>query len=289
MATPLDRRLAKAAAPLFAPLGVRIVLRLEQVEYAEFAADAALASFSLRSALGVLEADAIAVAFDTWAEAEAAGRRIARTPDGGIAEPGKALDMPVDAESALEAAPLAATAALTRRVCEEIGEAAAVLGTMCGPATLLTRLHGAARGDDMIDAAARLAAKSLDMLCGAGVAAVVLLEEEPAEPALFARFDAAFNLARYYQVPVLYLSCGALSGQAADSARAAGATWAVGPGDADGAVAAIPLAAFAQDGDFGAGWKAALPDTVRLLVSAWEIPAQTGAETILRVRNVLVG
>lgn len=289
MATPLDRRLAKAAAPLFAPLGLRIVLRLEQVEHAEFADDAALASFSLRSAQGVLEADAIAVAFDTWAEAEAAGRKLARTDDGGMGEPGKPLGKPVDPEAALEAAPLAATAALTRRVCEEMGEAVAVLGTMSGPATLLARLHGAARGEDLIDAAAQLAAKSVDMLCGAGVAAIVLLEDEPAEPALFGRFDAAFNLARYYQVPVLCLSRGAMSNEVGDAARAAGATWAVGPGDADGAVAAIPLEAFAEDGDFVASWKAGLPNSVRLFVSAWEIPAETGAETILRVRKTLVG
>ena len=289
MATPLDRRLEGAATPLFAPLGLGVVLRLEQLDHAAFMADPALASFSLRSAQEVLQADAIAVAFDTWAEAEAAGRTLARAGDGSVSRPADPLTTPVDPAAVIDAAPVAVTAALTRRAREEMADGVSVVGTMTAPATLLKRLYGTARGPAPVAAAAQLSSKMVDLLCGAGVAAIVLLEDEPPEPALFGQFDAAFNLAGYYQVPVLYLSRTALSAQAGEAARGAGARWAIGPGDADGLVAAIPLGAFAADGDFGADWKRGLPDTVRLFLSAWEIPAETAAETILRVRNIVVG
>ncbi len=234
-APPLDRRMERAPAPLFAPLGLALPLRIEQVDRDAFDADAALASFVLRSARAALEADAVAAAFDC------AG------------------------------APGEATLALTRRLADEIGEDAAVLGTLAAPATL------AAGG--AVEREAKRASAAVDGLCTAGVAALVMLEAvaDP-DPASFGAFDAAFNLAAYYQVPVLYLARHALPGGVAAAARAAGARWAVGPGETDGAVASVPLELFGGGG--ACRWAAELPPGVRLHVSSWEVPADTGVESV---------
>ncbi|MDE0059125.1 MAG: hypothetical protein OXP07_13460 [Defluviicoccus sp.] len=242
MTAPLDRRIENAAAPLFAPLGLALPLGIEQVAREDFCADPALASFVLRSAQAALEADAIAASFDC------AG------------------------------APGDATLALTRRLADEVGAEAAVLGTLAAPSTLAA--------DGAVEEAARRASAAVDGLCDAGVAGLVMLEAvaDP-DPASFGAFDAAFNLAAYYQVPVLYLARHALAGDVAAAARAAGARWAVGPGEVDGAVASVPLALFGGDGT--AGWAAGLPAGVRLHVSSWEIPAGTPVETVAGLRRAL--
>ena len=236
MTVPLDRRLEAAPAPLFAPLGLALPLRIEQIGRDAFDADPALASFVLRSARTVLEADAVAAAFDC------------------------------------ADAPSEATLALTRRLADEMGEGTAVLGTLAAPSA--------------IDA--RRATAAVDGLCGAGVAALVMLEaaEDP-DPALFGAFDAAFNLAAYYQVPVLYLARRRVDPGVLDAARAAGARWAVGPGDADGAVASVPLGLF--DGEDASAWSSGLPGGVRLLVSSWELPADTKVESVAALRRALGG
>ena len=246
MATPLDRRLEAVTAPLFAPLGLALPLRIEQIGRDEFAADPALASFALRSARAVLEADAVSTDFDPSAQAVGSG-----------------------------------TLALTRRLADEMGEEAAILGTLAAPSTLVS-------GGGTVEEVVRLASAAVDGLCGAGVAALVLLEavEDP-DPELFARFDAAFNLAHYYQVPVLYLARHALAPGVAEAVRKAGARWAVGPGDADGNVASVPLNLFDGDGRAASAWAAGLPAGVRLHVSSWELPADTPVESVAALRRAL--
>lgn len=250
MAGPLDRRLEAATGSLFAPLGLALPLRIEQCGMDEFAADPALASFTLRSAQAVLEADAIAAAFDASAEALDGGR-------------------------------LESTLALTRRLVEEIGERTAMLGALAGPATLAG--CGAAAAET-----SRLATAAVDGLCGAGVSALVLLEAvaDP-DPGLFGAYDAAFNLAGYYQVPVLYLARHPLAPDTARAARRAGARWAVGPGDEDGGVASVPVELFDGDGAAAATWAAGLPAGVRLYVSAWELPADMPVESVAALRGAL--
>ena len=71
-----------------------------------------------------------------------------------------------------------------------------------------------------------------------------------------------------------------------DAARAAGARWAVGPGDADGAVASVPLDMFGGN-ESAAGWAAELPGGVRFYVSSWQIPADTPVEAVAIVRRAL--
>ena len=227
-----------ARAPLFAPLGLALPLRIEQVAREEFDADPALASFALRSARAAIEADAISASFDS------------------------------------SGTPSAATLALTQRLVDEIGTETAVLGTLAAPGTL------AAAG--AIEEQARLASAAVDGLCGAGVAALIMLEgvEHP-DPGSFRTFDAAFNLAAYYQVPVLYLARHAQPPCVLDAARAAGARWAVGPGDVDREVASVPLELF--DGGGAAG----LPACVRLHVSSWEVPAGTPVEAVAALRRAL--
>ena len=174
--------------------------------------------------------------------------------------------------------PGGATLALTRRLADEVGPGTAVIGTLAAPSTLAA--------DGAVEEAARRASAAVDGLCDAGVAALVMLEAaaDP-DPALFGAFDAAFNLAAYYQVPVLYLARRALPPDIAAAARAAGARWAVGPGEVDGAVASVPLALFG--GDAAAGWAAGLPAGVRFYVSSWEIPAGTPVESVAGLRRAL--
>ncbi len=244
MTLPLDRRLEAAPAPLFAPLGLALPLRVEQTGREAFDADPALASFTLRSARAVLEADAMAAGFD----------------DAG--------------------APSEATLALTRRLADEMGAETAVLGTLAAPSALA--------GAGTVEDAARRMTAAVEGLCGAGVAALVMLEAaENPNPTLFRDFDAAFNLAAYYQVPVLYLARHAQAPGVLDAARAGGARWAVGPGDADGAVASVPLDMFGGDESAAAVWAAGLPGGVRFYISSWEIPADTPVEAVAAVRRAL--
>ncbi len=244
MTTPLDRRLEAAPAPLFAPLGLALPLRVEQTGREAFDADPALASFVLRSARAVLEADAVAASFDA------------------------------------DRAPSEGTLALTRRLADEMEEETAVLGTLAAPSGL--------DAEGKVEDAARLTTAAVDGLCGAGAAGLVMLEatDDP-DAALFGAFDAAFNLAAYYQVPVLYLARRGVDPGVLDAARAAGARWAVGPGDADGAVASVPLGLF--DGDGASAWAAGLPGGVRLFVSSWEVPAGTKVECVAALRRALCG
>lgn len=241
MTLPLDRHLESAPAPLFAPMGLALPLRIEQTGRDAFDADPALASFTLRSARAVLEADAMAAGFDS----------------AGV--------------------PSEATLALTRRLADETDGDAAVLGTLPAPG-----------GAGTVEDAARRTTAAVEGLCGAGAGALVMLEaaEDP-DPALFRGFDAAFNLAAYYQIPVLYLARHAQAPGVLDAARAAGARWAVGPGDADGAVASVPLDLFDGDGAAASAWAAGLPRGVRLYVSSWEIPAGTPVEAVAAVRRAL--
>ena len=244
MTLALDRRLEAAPAPLFAPLGLALPLQIEQIGREAFDADPALASFTLRSARAVLEADAMAAGFD-------------------------AVGVPSEA-----------TLALTRRLADEMGTETAVLSTLAAPSALADA--GA------VEDAARRTTAAVDGLCGAGAAALVMLEvaKDP-DPVLFRDFDAAFNLAAYYQVPVLYLARHDQEPSVLDAARAAGARWAVGPGDADGAVASVPLDLFDGDGAAASAWAAELPGGVRLYVSSWEIPADTPVEAVATVRRAL--
>ncbi len=231
MTVSLDRRMEGAPSPLFAPLGLALPLRIEQTGRDQFDAEPALASFTLRSAQAVLEADAIAAGFDS----------------AGV--------------------PSEATLALTRRLADEIGERTAVLGTL---------------------AARSATAAAVEGLCGAGAAALVMLEEaDERGPALPDGVDAAFNLAAYYGVPALYLARRTVDAGVLDAARAAGARWAVGPGGTDGAVASVPLDLFDGDGAAASAWAAGLPGGVRLYVSSWEIPADTPVEAVAAVRRAL--
>ena len=236
MTTPLDRLMESAPGPLFAPLGLALPLRIEQAERDEFESDPALASFVLRSARAVLEADAVAAAFDC------AG------------------------------APSEATLALTRRLADEMGDGTAVLGTLAAPSAL----------------DARQATAAVEGLCGAGAAGLVVLEEaDDPDPGLLGGLDAAFNLAAYYQVPAIYLARRTVDAGVLDAARAAGARWALGPGDADGAVASVPLDLFGGDEAAASDWAASLPGEVRLYISSWEIPADTPVEAVAAVRRAL--
>ena len=174
------------------------------------------------------------------------------------------------------------TLALTRRLADEMAAEAAILGTLAAPSALAGALG--------VEEGARRAARAVDGLCGAGVSALVMLEAcaDP-DPALFGAFDAAFNLAGYYEVPVLYLARRGLAPGVLDAARAAGARWALGPGDVDNRAASVPLALFADGGGAASAWIAGLPGGVRLFVSSWEVPAEVPVESVAALRRALRG
>ncbi len=57
MAAALDKLRRGAGRPLFAPIFFRLAMAIEQLEWCEMAEDAALASFTLRSAQKLFDAD----------------------------------------------------------------------------------------------------------------------------------------------------------------------------------------------------------------------------------------
>lgn len=293
MGITLQALAAKRGGDLFVPLIFRLALRLEQVNWDEALEDAPLAAHALSSAQRLFRTDACVNWFDTGLEAEATGVKLARDSLGEISARAVApADLP-DPGAFVAAPAIAHVLAVTRQLCETTGERACVLGCLAGPATLLLRFFGAPRAKRLVAAldAGKLAATERQRLdkaasltvalarayCEVGVGGLALLEEAvPQSPALAGAFDALFNLASYYGVPVVVVSRASLSSGVCDAYAELGAGYVVAPGTQDSRVAAVAPGALSETNAFlpqpeGAG---------RLVATTWEVPADTAPERL---------
>ncbi len=270
-----------ARGDLFVPLIFRLALRLEQVSWEDAREDAPLAAFALGSAQRMFRTDACINWFDTGLEAEATGA--------GRASP---AEFP-DPEAFVAAPAIAHVLEVTRQLCETGGERACVLGCLTGPATLLTRLFGAPGAQKLaaaldagrlqeaerrrLERAASLSVALARAYCELGAGGLALLEDAvPQSPGLVGAFDALFNLASYYGVPVAVVSRASLPSGVGDAYVQFGAGYLVAPGTKDSRVVAVaPELPSGSEEDLrrptGAG---------RLVATTWEVPADAAPERV---------
>ncbi len=293
MGVSLQALAAKRGGDLFVPLIFRLALRLEQVTWDEALEDAPLAAHALGSAQKLFGADACVNWFDTGLEAEAAGINFTRDPLGEIcARAAAPVDIP-DPGAFVATPAISHVLAVTRQLCETTGQHACVLGCLTGPATLLLRFFRAASAKRLgaaLDAGKPAAAdkQRLDKLaslsvvlarayCELGVGGLALLEEAvPQSPALAEAFDALFNLASYYGVPIVVVSRAPMSSAVCDMYAKLGAGYIVAPGAQDARVEAISPVALSE-------MNAAVPQhkgAGRLVATTWEVPADTAPERL---------
>lgn len=306
MSAALDALASKAGRKLFLPIGFRFLLKLEQVEWDEFCADPALATFTLRAAQRLFKADGLVNWFDDWLEAEGAGANVERgalgAPSGKVSP---LRDLP-DRQAFAASTPVARVTEITGRLCKETGSDVAVLGYLTGPRTLFERLFGAAaarrmakalkegkpRGADReaIEAAAELSLTLAKSYCEAGCGALLLSEDEkPGDLECLSAFSALLNLAEYYGVPVLLLCRHPLGKDAQAAARSARLPFVAWPGGGDGLQTA-PLEVLMETADHAAAWAKELPAAgeSRLVVTEWEIPPAATPEAVIALRNEIV-
>jgi Uroporphyrinogen decarboxylase (URO-D) len=301
MSVTLDALVAKAGHTLFLPIGFRFLLKLEQVEWDEFCRDPALATFTLRAAQRLFNADGLINWFDDWLEAEGAGASVKRSALGVPA--GKAAplrDLP-DPQTFATSAAVARAIEIAGRLGKETGGETVALAYLTGPRTLFERLFGAAaarrmakalkqgkpRGADMeaLEAAAELSLTLAKAYCEAGCGALVLAEDEnPGDLECLSAFSALLNLAEYYNVPILLLSRHPLGQAARAAARAAGLQFIASPAGGEG-LQTIPLEILMENADHAVAWAKALPAAYRLVVTEWEIPPAAIPEAVIALRN----
>jgi hypothetical protein len=291
MGITLQALAARRDTDLFVPLIFRLALRLEQVSWEDALEDAPLVAFALGSAQRMFRTDACVNWFDTGLEAEAAGA--ARGSPGGVSvQPAAPADLP-DPGAFVAAPAIAHVLAVTRQLCETNGERACVLGCLTGPATLLTRLFGAPGAKKLaaaldagglpeserrrLDRAASLSVALARAYCELGVGGLALLEDAvPQSPGLAGAFDALFNLASYYGVPIVVVSRASLPPEVGDAYAQLGTGYVVAPGTQGSRVVAVAPESLSGGEEalcrpIGAG---------RLVATTWEVPADAAPECV---------
>jgi uroporphyrinogen-III decarboxylase len=295
MGANLERLGETLGRDLFVPLTFRLALRLGQLEWPEFAADPGLASFTLRSASGLFRGDALVNWFDDWMEAETAGVVVERDALGEVQGKPSGLSAPPAVDDSLSAEPLRTVLDLTARLCTEVGDRTAVLGYLTGGATLLGRLYGGSRRDKvlaamrsgkisdgdkkLLDGAVQLSNAVANAYCERGIGGLVFVEHDPVTDfEYFAAFDAVFNLARYYGVPVMILARSQTDAAMAEFVRRCGAKWMVAPGVGQPDVGVVPLDAFGEAGEDAIG--ATGSGRGRVFVTEWDLAPDTAPSAV---------
>ncbi len=284
MRKSLEVLMATRGGDVFVPFVFRLALRLEQVSWGEACEDAPLAAHALGTAQRMFRTDACANWFDTGLEAQAAGATLTRDAFGDILASNAApADLP--GPDAFLATPVIRHAlAVTRQLCEMVPAQACVLGCLTGPATLLARLFGAAPEAEeraaehaRAERAASLATALARAYCELGVGGLALLEDAvPQFAEVAGAFDALFNLASYYAVPVVVVSRAPMAPAMFDTYAQLGAGYVVAPGTRDTRVAAVAPEALSA----GAEGLSQPAEAGRLVATTWEVRADTSPEAL---------
>lgn len=281
MAARLPALLQRADHDLFVPVAFGLARRLEQIEWEEFAEDTGLAVFTLHSSLRTLSADGVINWFDSWLEAESAGAICERDADGRITRAAEPLASVPEADEIVKGRGVSAALEVASRLCQQTGDKGLVLGYLTGPATLHRRLHGPDRPADAAsrELCARVSIAMARAYCDAGISALLIAEEdEAADVAAIEALAPLFNLAEYYGAPVVYLARRPVPAAVAATLVKFGAWIADAAG---GDVITLPVgeqdaAACAQ------AWQAAAGSGARrMLLSGWDIPADTAPEDVI--------
>ena len=284
MSGAFEQALRRQGAPVFAPLAFRLAARLEQASWDELVEEPALTAHAVRTAIPLLGLDAVFAWLDPWIEAEAAGRRVSRSGDGAVTQAGAPLSAPADAEVFAAHATVRAAVDVAARLAAERPGKALILGAISGPATLLDRLYGTAAIDRArAEAGVALSLRLARGFAEAGVDALVAIEDaSDVDPDRLSAFAPVFNLAAYYNRPIVLLGARPLPDAYCEAARQAGARLVAAPGLGGEALVA-PVEAFAE-GAIGPA-----PSETRIVFSAGELPPDTPAEAVLAAARALKG
>jgi hypothetical protein len=306
MSVMLDKLAVRAGRNLFLPIAFRFLLRLEQVTWAEFCEDPALATYTLRASQRLFKADGLVNWFDTWLEAQPAGAAVERDELGFVkGAPAPPHRLP-DPKTFASSSAIQRSIELANRLSKETGDAAAVFGYLTGFHTLLARLfspsearrlvqavaEGKPRGSekDAIEAAVGLSLVLARGYCEAGCGALLLAEEEaPGDLRWVSALAPLLNLADYYGVPVLLLCRDPLEELAREAARAAGVRYVAAPG-AENGLQIVPSRVLQASVDDAVLWarEVAAAGDPRIFLTEWEIPTTAAPEAVLALQKALV-
>lgn len=301
MSARLDRLLSRKRRDLFAPLSFRLSAKLEQMDWDELVEDPTYAAFALRNAQKLFHADGVVNWFDTCLEAEAAGVEVERDEMGRVVHRGDPVDSLPDPASVLERGEIPAALDVARRLCEETRDESAVLGYLTGPRTLLAYLLGESAGEDRdaLNDAAQLSLQLAREYCEAGVGCLLVAEEHEAEDSGYLRsLEPVFNLANYYDVPLMLLNQRPMPPQQREEASQAGFRYVSAPDadipeeDSTAGVCPIPTDQLTSEEFSGEDWlqeRRSEDGGERIYVSEWELPVETLPENLIDIGRALGG
>jgi uroporphyrinogen-III decarboxylase len=301
MAVGLDVLRSRLTRDVFLPVAFRLALKLEQATWDEFTTDAGLASYSLRSVQRLFKADGLINWFDDCFEASGVGSKIVRYADGTTGPKPSAPKSLPDAKTFLAAEPIRYVVDLTKRLCSEVGSDATVLGYLTGGATLINYLLPAGTKHEIrkdlerdkfsvptrraVEAVAQLSVALANVYCEAGVGALVVVEHDAVDsPAYLRGFDSLFNVARYFNVPIILLCRHAPDAAFVEAARKAGVAHVVSRASKDAKLVAVPCGTAAELASFVAGWSKG-GGSRRLVATEWEIPADAAPEDLIALQK----
>lgn len=299
MSARLDRLIARKRRDLFVPLSFRLSAKLEQMDWEELVEDPTYTTFALRNGQKLFHADGVVNWFDTCLEAEAAGVEVERDEIGRVVHRGDPVDSLPDPASVLQRGEIPAALDVARRLCEETRDESAVLGYLTGPRTLLAHLLGEERHEDRdaLNDAVGLTLQLAREYCEAGVGCLLLAEEHDAEDSGYLRsLEPVFNLANYYDVPLMLLNRHPLSPQQREEASQTGFRYVSAP-DASGeapvvGVCPIPTGPLTGEEFSGEDWlqeRRGEAGGARIFVSEWELPVETLPENLIDMGRSLGG
>jgi hypothetical protein len=285
MAARLQTVLQRSRQDLFVPLAFALSRRIEQVAWDELADDPGLGAFALKSAQKNFLADGVINWADGWLEAESVGLACKRDADGSVAVAPAPLEAAPDTQAMLQSQPVRCAIDIATRLCQQAGDQGLVFGYLTGPATVQRRLFGPLPRDarTAADASGRIAMALAKAYCEAGVSALLLAEEEPvADAAMIEALNPMFNLADYYGAAVIYVSRQPLPADAAAALTGLGARIA-GAQDAEHEIIALPIGEASVE-ECAAQWRSrTVSGKPRLVVSSWDIRADTAPEDVIGV------
>jgi hypothetical protein len=283
MAGRLSALLNRRGDDLFVPLAFGLSRRIEQAVWQDFVEDPTLATFALSAATKSLHADGVINWFDGWLEAESAGTLCLRDNEGQVAKFEEPSSLPT-AEAILGKLPVRSAIDVAARLCRQVDDQGIVLGYMSGPATMLARVGGAADG----------AGRTLDIMLAlakeyfeAGVSGLLLADEIEAAPQQRSAIEALrplFNLAEYYETPIVYLPRRPPAVEIAAALSAMGARIAAAGGDRQ--ILTLPVGEATAD-DCVALWRQEAGDRRRLVLSAWDVPAHAPPQDVIAIAQRL--
>lgn len=266
--------------PLWIPLYFRLAAKLEQMMWDELTEEAGNVVFALRGCRRLLRADAFAAWFDPWLEAEALGVRVERDKWGTVLSADVGVGAPPKVSDWLNSDLLVMAIEVARRLCLETRQQS-VLGYLTGPETMARhwRRDPAPSFAELAEYAVPLANAWAD----AGVGGLLLAEERVTRVDWLAAYEPLFNIARYYNLPVVFVTGGPLAIEQGSALRSAGVAFcSAWPDGTDDRVQTIPLAALSVEST-----PALSTPTPQLVLSQWEIDPQTAPERLLAVAQMV--